>query len=71
MGVEGSGGVVEGLLKYVSNYNRSSAKLGQASLGSFVIFEQDEEVQVLDEVRLKKKILSVSGSKFQQLHQIN
>lgn len=70
MGVEGSGGVVEGLLKYVSNYNRSSAKLGRASLGSFVIFEQDEEVQVLDEVHLKK-IFSVSGSKFQQLRQIN
>lgn len=50
MGVEGSGGVVEGFLKYVSNYNREFYKTGPVLVGGLCYFEQDEEVQVLDEV---------------------
>lgn len=51
MGVEGSGGVVEGFLKYVSNYNREFYKTGPVLVGGLCYFEQ--EVQVLDEGHLK------------------
>lgn len=54
MGVEGSGGVVEGFLKYVSNYNREFYKTGPVLVGGLCYFEQNEEVQVLDEVHSKK-----------------
>ncbi len=37
MGVEGSCGVVEGFLKYVSNYNR---KMGLAVLCGFVVLNR-------------------------------
>lgn len=68
MGVEGSGGVVEGFLKYVSNYNREVYKTGLVLVGGLCYFEQDEEVHVLDEVHLKNPI--VRGLKFQHLNQI-
>lgn len=70
MGVEESGEVVEGFLKYVSNYNREFYKTGPVLVGGLCYFEQDEEVQVLDEVHLKKNLLE-RGSKFQHLNQIN
>lgn len=54
MGVEGSSGVVEGFLKYVSNYNREFYKTGPVLVGRLCYFEQNEEVQVLDEVHSKK-----------------
>lgn len=55
MGVEGGGGVVEGFLKYVSNYNREFYKTGLGLVGGLYYFEQNEEVRVLDEVHLEKK----------------
>lgn len=70
MGVEGSGGVVEGFLKYVSNYNREFYKTGPVLIGGLCYFEQDEEVQVLDEMHLENPFserLEISATKSDQL----
>lgn len=49
MGVEGSYGVVEGFLKYVSNYNREFYKNGLGCVVWLCCLEQDKEVQGLGE----------------------
>lgn len=70
MGVEGSGGAVEGFLKYVSNYNSEFYKTGPVLVGGLCYFEQDEEVQVLDEVHFKNPFsqrLKISAPKSDQL----